>query len=170
MTTWTDLPNAAVQPGGRPRGSTITALRDNPIAIAEDATGAPKIKRKHMLSSVATSPNTFLNLGEYSAIDFDFMFANTSGISQNFQIQYTTNGGTTWSTAQTLQTVLAGISVIGSGYFDFATGELGYLNSVAGARVLVTVTGATLAIDGVRFINTSTGAIVFLVRPNGGVI
>jgi hypothetical protein len=42
VTTFTDLPNAAVQTGGRPRGSTITALRDNPIAIAEcDDTAMP---------------------------------------------------------------------------------------------------------------------------------
>jgi hypothetical protein len=41
VTTFTDLPNAAVQTGGRPRGSTITALRDNPIAIAEGDLTAP---------------------------------------------------------------------------------------------------------------------------------
>jgi len=40
LTSYTDLPNAAVQAGGRPRGSTITALRDNPIAIAEGDTTA----------------------------------------------------------------------------------------------------------------------------------
>ena len=39
MTTFTSLPNTAVQPGGRPRGSTMTALRDNlPAAFEGDAT------------------------------------------------------------------------------------------------------------------------------------
>lgn len=41
MTSYTSLPNAAVQAGGRPRGSTITALRDNPLAIAEGDPTAP---------------------------------------------------------------------------------------------------------------------------------
>lgn len=44
MTTWTTLPDAAVGPGGRPRGSTVTALRDNPVAISEGASGAPKVR------------------------------------------------------------------------------------------------------------------------------
>ena len=35
MTTFTVVPNTAVQPGGRPRGSTITALRDNLLAALE---------------------------------------------------------------------------------------------------------------------------------------
>ena len=43
MTTWTTIPNTAVAAGGRPRGSVITALRDNPVAIAEGAAGAPRI-------------------------------------------------------------------------------------------------------------------------------
>lgn len=43
MTTWTTIPNTAVAAGGRPRGSVITALRDNPVAIAEGATGAPRV-------------------------------------------------------------------------------------------------------------------------------
>lgn len=44
MTAFTSLPNGAVQPGGRPRGSTITALRDNPIAMFEGDATAPKLQ------------------------------------------------------------------------------------------------------------------------------
>jgi hypothetical protein len=43
MTTWTDLTNSAVSVGGIPAGSTITALRDNDLALAEGSTGAPRI-------------------------------------------------------------------------------------------------------------------------------
>ena len=43
MATWTDIPNPAVSTGGAPRGSVMTALRDNPVAIAAGATGAPRI-------------------------------------------------------------------------------------------------------------------------------
>ena len=43
MTTFTDLSAGAVGVGGIPSGSTVTALRDNPIAIAEGSSGAPRI-------------------------------------------------------------------------------------------------------------------------------
>ena len=43
MTTFTDLPAGAVGVGGIPSGSTVTALRDNPVAIAEGSSGAPRI-------------------------------------------------------------------------------------------------------------------------------
>ena len=43
MTTWTDLSAGAVGVGGIPSGSTVTALRDNPVAMAEGSSGAPRI-------------------------------------------------------------------------------------------------------------------------------
>lgn len=44
MADYTDLSNASVGVGGLPSGATVTALRDNPIAIAEGAVDAPKIQ------------------------------------------------------------------------------------------------------------------------------
>jgi hypothetical protein len=41
MTTWTSISNAAVAVGGIPASTTVTALRDNPSAIAEASSGAP---------------------------------------------------------------------------------------------------------------------------------
>lgn len=41
MTTYSTISNPAVAVGGIPASSTVTALRDNPIAIAESASGAP---------------------------------------------------------------------------------------------------------------------------------
>lgn len=43
MATWTTISNAAVAVGGIPSSTTVTALRDNPSAIAESATGAPVV-------------------------------------------------------------------------------------------------------------------------------
>lgn len=43
MTTWTNISNAAVAVGGIPSSTTVTALRDNPMAIAESASGAPVV-------------------------------------------------------------------------------------------------------------------------------
>jgi hypothetical protein len=41
MTTYSTISNAAVAVGAIPSSTTVTALRDNPIAIAEAASGAP---------------------------------------------------------------------------------------------------------------------------------
>jgi hypothetical protein len=46
MADWTNLPNTAVGVGGLPSGTTVTALRDNPVAIVEGAPGAPIIRRE----------------------------------------------------------------------------------------------------------------------------
>ena len=43
MTDYTILSNTAVGVGGLPSGATVTALRDNPIAIVEGAPGAPRV-------------------------------------------------------------------------------------------------------------------------------
>lgn len=43
MTTWTNISNAAVAVGGIPSSTTVTALRDNPSALAESASGAPVV-------------------------------------------------------------------------------------------------------------------------------
>jgi hypothetical protein len=43
MTTYSTISNAAVAVGAIPSSTTVTALRDNPIAIAEAAAGAPVI-------------------------------------------------------------------------------------------------------------------------------
>jgi len=43
MTTWTSISNASVGVGGIPSSTTMTALRDNPAAMAEAASGAPAI-------------------------------------------------------------------------------------------------------------------------------
>jgi hypothetical protein len=43
MATWTSISNAAVAVGGIPSSSTVTALRDNPTAMAETANGAPVV-------------------------------------------------------------------------------------------------------------------------------
>lgn len=41
MADWTDLSDAAVGIGGIPSGTTVTALRDNVVAFAEQSTSAP---------------------------------------------------------------------------------------------------------------------------------
>ena len=55
MADWTNLPNQAVGVGGLPSGTTVTALRDNPVAIAEGAAGAPRIQTAAIQNSAVTT-------------------------------------------------------------------------------------------------------------------
>jgi hypothetical protein len=65
MADWTNLPNTAVGVGGLPSGTTVTALRDNPVAIAEGAAGAPRLRGIGLDLFVGSNPTgstTFTNL------------------------------------------------------------------------------------------------------------
>lgn len=44
MANWTALPDATLEPGKPIRSIDVLALRDNPVAIAEGASGAPRIQ------------------------------------------------------------------------------------------------------------------------------
>lgn len=43
MATWTNIPDSVLEPGKPARSVDALALRDNPIAIAQGAAGAPKV-------------------------------------------------------------------------------------------------------------------------------
>ena len=62
MADWTNLPNQAVGVGGLPSGTTVTALRDNPVAIAQGAAGAPRVQTKALEGPVAGDTHVINNL------------------------------------------------------------------------------------------------------------
>lgn len=53
MATWTAIPNASLEPGAPARSIDAIALRDNVTALAEGASGAPKIVNAAHLAPVA---------------------------------------------------------------------------------------------------------------------
>jgi len=67
MADWTNLPNLAVGVGGLPSGTTVTALRDNPIAIAEGAAGAPRVEG---LGQSVTRAATYTAAAQVSEVVF----------------------------------------------------------------------------------------------------
>ena len=90
MADWTNLPNAAVGVGGLPSGTTVTALRDNPVAIAEGAPGAPRLYGKAAVprSQQAELPVLSLSASDdvtLSDLHYSGNFSNTSTGSSNFQ-------------------------------------------------------------------------------------
>ena len=66
MPAWTTITNALVAVGAKPFATTIQALRDNPVAIAEGATGAPRVMGKAL-------GGLYLGAGAFSTTAFSFI-------------------------------------------------------------------------------------------------
>lgn len=54
MADWTNLPDTTFEPGAPAKGRDMRFLRDNPIAIAEGAAGAPRIQTAGIQNSAVT--------------------------------------------------------------------------------------------------------------------
>lgn len=70
MATWTNISNTNLQPGAPARSVDVIALRDNPIALAEGAAGAPRIQTAALADSAVTNPkiaNGAVTVGKVAA-------------------------------------------------------------------------------------------------------
>ena len=90
MADWTTLPNLAVGVGGLPSGTTVTALRDNPVAIAEGAEGAPRLYGKAAVPRPQQAELPVLSLSAsddvtLSDLHYSGNFSSTSTSSSTFQ-------------------------------------------------------------------------------------
>lgn len=182
MPTFTTIPNGLVAVGAKPFASTMQALRDNPLAIQEGDPTAPKIqpnalRRIAVNGGAAAQTQTFTGLGGYGGIEFEVMVRN-DGTGNPINFQFSTDGGSTWSTAQSLGGVLAtsGAAWV-AGSFDFASGQLDAILEtfqIAGTaaasltRTSAALAGASLAIDAIRFQGgISNITCIAIIRPVG---
>jgi len=54
MADWTNVPDTSLEPGAPAKGRDMRFLRDNPIAIAEGASGAPRIQTAAIANNAVT--------------------------------------------------------------------------------------------------------------------
>ena len=103
MTDFTILSNTAVGVGGLPSGATVTALRDNPIAIEEGAPGAPKIQAAALDVTTAErdwvlARNSGAGVGEVGTYALlkrpGFLDISPGGTAAGSELRYSTAGGT----------------------------------------------------------------------------
>jgi len=106
---WTTISNALVAVGAKPFATTIQALRDNPVAIAEGATGAPQVHPaaletfRGVVSITGTTEQTYLDLDRYVVIRADVhMVAANSATTTTFQVRYSNDNGSTWGSYQAI--------------------------------------------------------------------
>lgn len=174
MTDWTSIPNTVLETGKPIRAVDGRALRDNPIAIAEGAPGAPKIKTPRVVSPAAAQNQVFTGLGDYSGISFDVTARNSHATNRpDFRFQFSKDGGSTWSTAYVLEAMMSTSTVRQwYGYFDFATGQFaGLTPGDFAAYKVTTLSAADLSINAVRFSgSTADITCVGILTLNGGIV
>lgn len=130
MTTWISISNAAVAVGGIPSSSTVTALRDNPSALAEGASGAPvMVSGWHPVDKVTIGDGKtgriydFATNGVVADIvtpDFEDGYeyrilalglSHNSGTNQALRMELYLSSDASYSTAFTLTSMSGGASI-----------------------------------------------------------
>lgn len=179
MADYTEIDVNTLLPGEPVTSAIMLAFEENPRAIAEGATGAPKIADK-IVSGAGTTTVSGLD-------DFGGMIIRGAGTdsdsgqaSKSFQIQYSTDGGSTFSSLQTLATATSGIGndgrllLFAEIYINFSNG--GYRGfqhvssfstggaSFSSGQLTGTVTGLTGDVTNIRL----TGFNALLINPQGG--
>lgn len=173
MASWTDQSVDSLLPGEPWTSAKALAAFENPVALAEDASGAPKIYRRLRHGSATGGNIDFSGLADYGGIEFHAAIYEDTGIDPaTMDLQYSTNNGSTYTTAveilDVLETKRDGFAY---GYFDFETGELSFVrnDSSTNPGATVTVSGAPLAVTDIRFVVSTGDRGHVIIKAIGGV-
>lgn len=112
MADWKQIPDTDVDPDAPVTSELMYALRDNPVAIADGATGAPRVMGIALDTFLAhgsaaindsTTSLAFVGMDRVGEIlvAFNAVGDNTSG-SPVIQVSFTNNNGTSWGAWQSL--------------------------------------------------------------------
>lgn len=140
MADWTTITDSQVDPKAPVTSELMTALRDNPVAIAEGATNAPKIAESWRHSYVSSSSGIAMGdieLGGGARVDINAVSNDGgSGSTVAALLSYSTNSGSTWSSEIQLDTQTVGsdpgttniLGIVGTLMFDSASGDFVYIS------------------------------------------
>jgi len=180
MATYTAITNGQIDQDSPITQPLMTALRDNPIAMAEGDSSAPKFATQAQVAGTfaTTSGGTavFTNLDDYAGVEFKVLVREGTGTDdQDVTIEYSTNNGSTWSTPAKIGHVRhESTAAIAMGYFNFSDGTLvSICDGAAGDPVVqgffanTTMAGASNNINALRF---SCDTIAVILNPNGGIV
>ena len=106
---WTNISNALVAVGAKPFATTVQALRDNPVAIAEGDATAPRIQAialggiylGTLTADGTANTNTLNNLDRtgFIKLDLSLIFGQAA---MNLNIVFSNNNGSSFGAAQTI--------------------------------------------------------------------
>ena len=111
MATWTDIANSQVQPYAPVTSELMTALRDNPQALAEGASGAPRIAVS--CEAANGSSQDFVMQEGATGFTYDGGFITISS-GALFRIALSDDGGSTFGSNQTIFSTADGGGASGS--------------------------------------------------------
>jgi hypothetical protein len=184
MADWTTITDTQVDPKAPVTSELMTALRDNPLAIAQGTANAPRIAEKiQAAQGLNEAWATITGLDEAGGVYVDFYASiRTSEFnSGSVQFEISTNGSTfTGTTTLIAVPVFSGsaATTTGSLFIDFTSGA--YISaSVSGGDVTDpntavtsgTLSGAPLAIKSIRLRalgDSTTSDIAIIARAQGG--
>lgn len=114
MADWVTINDSQVDPDAPLTSELAYAWRDNPIAIAEGAAGAPRIQPPSMAQPLVSASGqghiastnwlAFTGLDEVKdlRVDFHITNANNSPQAANFEVAFSDNGGSSWGSSQNI--------------------------------------------------------------------
>lgn len=148
----------------------MDAIANNPTAMAEGATGAPKIALKSASGSFTSSALDFGSLDAWSGVWLSCTAYNSGASSSNIDIYVTNDAFSTLLGGVTIHSLGPGTAVTIAGFLDFATGIIHgtYAEGSLAGVFSQTIAGASVAINGVRFPNSSGVSGGVMIHPNGG--
>lgn len=167
MTTYTAITNDQIDQDSPITQPLMTTLRDNPIAIAEGATGAPKISpdafsgvtaEAYMPSATSSTPVDLTNFVRPKTVQIDYGFSTpaTTG-TYYFYLKLSDDGGATWGAAQQIASGTASWDEGKRLHVDLTTGA--WVKTAAGtsARTTGTFTLPSGATNALRFYTSAIG-------------
>jgi len=164
MTDYTTLSNTAVGVGGLPSGATVTALRDNPLAIAEGTSGAPKVQGKAFenvyigaVNGTGTTESAVVlpDGVELIRLDVSGIVASTS---IDLQIAYSTDGGSTYGSWGRLVGTSVAANYMATLMLDTVTPTTAYTGLVTAGTLSGPAGSPSSGTNAIKFrMNTSGG-------------
>ena len=100
MASWTTIPDSALQPGAPVRSLDGIALRDNAIAIAEGASGAPRIANIALRHTLVGDVPLIFNTPIKTSVGFPYtkvkeiLLAREGALRVKFDLRVEAAGGT----------------------------------------------------------------------------
>lgn len=162
MASYTAIDTNSLLPGEPVTSSIMLALEENPRAIAEQASGAPKLAAAFVNGQVASGGAlTFSGMADFSGI-IAYGTAIRTGASDDVTFSFSSDGST-YSTPFVISAVAASADSPFVFVFDFSTGEW------QTQRDSGTDGAASLAITHVRFDSVGSDIDVLL-NPQGGIV
>jgi len=150
--------------------SKLRQLRDNPIAIAEGASGAARVAQ-HTLSGSATASSllAFTGLGGYQGVNITFHLYNSGGTPRTPTIALS-DDGVTYGAATNLPTLPANGAYTATLTIDFATGDyrVAYGGADGVGHATGTIAGGGASVAAFRFATTSDMTMSAIGYGTGG--